>query len=98
MRLLAIYLTLINALGLVLMYLDKQYSRKKMWRIPERTLMTVAALGGSLGSLVGMYLFRHKTKHRKFTVGVPLFLILHLALLALLILYRQGLRLSLIHI
>ncbi len=92
MRLLAIYLTLINALGLVLMYLDKQYSRKKMWRIPERTLMTVAALGGSLGSLVGMYLFRHKTKHRKFTVGVPLFLILHLALLALLILYRQGLR------
>lgn len=92
MRLLAIYLTLINALGLVLMYLDKQYSRKKMWRIPERALMTVAALGGSLGSLVGMYLFRHKTKHRKFTVGVPLFLILHLALLALLILYRQGLR------
>ena len=92
MRLLAIYLTLINALGLVLMYLDKQYARKKMWRIPERTLMTVAALGGSLGSLVGMYLFRHKTKHRKFTVGVPLFLILHLALLALLILYWQGLR------
>ena len=92
MRLLAIYLTLINALGLVLMYLDKQYARKKMWRIPERTLMTVAALGGSLGSLMGMYLFRHKTKHRKFTVGVPLFLILHLALLALLLFYRKGLR------
>lgn len=92
MRLLAIYLTLINALGLLLMCLDKHYARKKMWRIPEQTLMVVAALGGSLGSLLGMYLFRHKTKHRKFTAGVPLFLVLHLILLTLLILWRQGLR------
>ena len=92
MRLLMIYLIVINAAGLVLMCLDKHYARKKMWRIPERTLMTVAALGGSLGSLMGMYLFRHKTKHRKFTLGVPLLLVLHLILLALLILYRQGLR------
>lgn len=92
MRLLTIYLILINALGLVLMYLDKQYARKKMWRIPERTLMAAAALGGSLGSLLGMYLFRHKTKHRKFTIGVPLLLVLHLVLLTLLLLCRQGLR------
>lgn len=92
MRLLAIYLILMNALGLLLMYLDKQYARKKMWRIPEQTLMTVAGLGGSLGSLIGMYLFRHKTKHRKFTIGVPLFLVLHLILLTLLIFCRQGLR------
>ena len=92
MRLLTIYLILINALGLLLMCLDKHYARKKMWRIPERTLMTVAALGGSLGSLMGMYLFRHKTRHRKFTLWVPLLLALHLVLLALLILYRQGLR------
>lgn len=92
MRLLTVYLILINALGFLLMCLDKHYARKKMWRIPERTLMAVAALGGSLGSLMGMYLFRHKTRHRKFTLGVPLLLVLHLALLALLILYCQGLR------
>lgn len=68
------YLTIINAAGFLLMLADKRRARKKLWRIPERTLMTVAALGGSAGSLLGMYLFRHKTRHRKFTVGIPLIL------------------------
>lgn len=78
------YLTIINAAGFLLMLVDKRRARKKLWRIPERTLMTVAALGGSLGSLLGMYLFRHKTRHRKFTVGIPLILSAQAALWLLL--------------
>lgn len=80
MDILMAYLVLINACGFLLMLADKQKARKNRWRIPERTLMAVAALGGSLGSLTGMYLFRHKTKHPKFTVGVPLLLLLHAGL------------------
>ena len=53
---------------------DKHKAKKKLWRIPEATLMTVAALGGSVGSLLGMYTVRHKTKHPKFTIGIPLLL------------------------
>ena len=69
-----VYLILINALGLLLMHEDKRRARKKLWRIRESTLLWVAALGGSLGSLAGMYAFRHKTKHIRFTLGIPLIL------------------------
>ena len=71
MKYLLIYLLLINAAGLVLMLTDKIKARKGLWRIPERTLMLTAALGGSVGVHMGMYLFRHKTRHPKFTLGVP---------------------------
>lgn len=71
MKYLLIYLLLINAAGLVLMLADKIKARKGLWRIPERTLMLTAALGGSVGVHMGMYLFRHKTRHPKFTLGVP---------------------------
>ena len=67
-----IYLIIINALGFLLMLIDKQKAKKNAWRIPERTLMAVAAVGGSFGCLCGMYLFRHKTRHPKFSVGVPI--------------------------
>jgi len=70
--LLLLYLVTINAAGFVLMLADKHKAKKKLWRIPEVTLMTVAALGGSVGSLLGMYTVRHKTKHPKFTIGIPL--------------------------
>lgn len=79
------YLITVNALGLLLMLADKQKARKKRWRIPEATLMGVAAIGGSAGVFLGMYLFRHKTRHPKFTVGVPLLLILHGVLLFLIL-------------
>ena len=69
-----IYLCIINALGFMLMLLDKFKARKNLWRIPEATLFAVAILGGSLGSLAGMYAVRHKTKHLKFTIGMPLIL------------------------
>lgn len=75
-----LYLILINALGFSLMLTDKQRAKKRLWRIPERTLMAVAALGGSLGSLAGMYLARHKTRRPKFTVGIPLLLFLQIGL------------------
>ncbi len=65
------YLLLINALAFALMLADKRRARKNRWRIPERTLILTAALGGSVGALLGMYTFRHKTKHLKFTLGIP---------------------------
>lgn len=70
-----IYLLLINALALVLMLVDKIKAKNNLWRIPERTLMLSAALGGSVGALIGMYLFRHKTRHPKFTIGIPAILV-----------------------
>ena len=67
-----IYLCLINAIGFVLMLLDKYKAKKNLWRIPEITLFFVAVIGGSLGCIGGMYAVRHKTRHLKFTIGMPL--------------------------
>lgn len=75
-----IYLLLINAAGFSLMLADKHKARKKLWRIPEATLLTVAAIGGSAGSLLGMKLAHHKTLHLKFVILVPLFLTIHVIL------------------
>ena len=75
---LILYFFTINALGFLLMLVDKHKARKNRWRIPEATLMGVAVLGGSIGSLIGMYTVRHKTKQPKFTVGIPLILIVQL--------------------
>lgn len=80
MEFLYAYLLIVNASGFLLMLLDKQKAKKKRWRIPEATLMGVAAMGGSVGSLVGMYTFRHKTKHLKFTLGIPAILVCQILL------------------
>ena len=74
------YLLIINAAAFLLMLLDKRKAIKSKWRIPEATLMWSAALGGSVGALAGMYLFRHKTKHLKFTIGIPVILALQIVL------------------
>ena len=74
MKLLYSYLLIINAAGFLLMLVDKWKAKKNRWRIRESTLLLIAALGGSVGSLAGIYLFRHKTLHLKFTVGIPLIL------------------------
>lgn len=68
------YLLLINAVAFALMLIDKRKAQKNKWRIRESMLLWIAVLGGSLGALVGMYLLRHKTRHKKFTVGIPLIL------------------------
>ena len=84
MKYLMLYLLLINAAGLLLMLIDKHKAIKNVWRIPEATLMSVAVAGGSLGVLAGMKLFRHKTLHPKFSVGVPVLLAVQTALLCFL--------------
>ena len=78
MQVILIYLILINALSFMLMLLDKYNARKKLWRIPEGTLLATAFAGGSLGALAGMYLARHKTKHLSFSLGIPFLLLLHI--------------------
>ena len=80
MKYLLIYLLIMNVAGFLFMLADKRRARKNRWRIPEGTLITVAALGGSVGSLLGMYTFRHKTHHKKFTLGNPAILVAQLVL------------------
>ncbi len=80
MNFLIAYLLIINAAGFLVMLVDKFYARKNLWRIPEATLLSVAVIGGSLGMLIGMYTVRHKTKHKKFTIGIPLILAAQIAL------------------
>ena len=75
-----LYLIIINAAGFLLMLADKRKARRGAWRIPEATLIGTAALGGSIGVLAGMYLVRHKTRHLKFTLGVPFILIVQFVL------------------
>lgn len=68
---LLVYLLIINAVGFLYMLTDKHRAKKNLWRIPEARLMWTAILGGSAGVMLGMYLARHKTKHLKFALGVP---------------------------
>jgi len=75
------YLLVINVVAFAMMALDKSYAQRKKWRIPEATLLGAAFIGGALGELLGMYILRHKTKHLKFTICVPLFLILQIVLI-----------------
>ena len=87
MKYFLLYLLLVNAVAFILMLADKIKAKKNLWRIRESTLMLSAALGGSLGALAGMYLFRHKTRHLKFTIGVPVILGLQIAAVLYVALY-----------
>ena len=80
MKYFLLYLLLINAAAFLLMLVDKLKAKKNRWRIPERTLFGSALLGGSIGAILGMYTFRHKTKHLKFTLGIPAILIAQISL------------------
>lgn len=82
-----LYLLIINAAGLLYMLVDKDRARKNLWRIPESRLMGIAVLGGSGGVLLGMNLARHKTKHPKFAIGVPVIFALQMVLLVFWVLY-----------
>ena len=84
-KLLLIYLLIVNAVGFILMLVDKIKAKKNRWRIPEATLFLVAVIGGSLGSLLGMYIFRHKTKHFQFVLGIPLILAVQIVTVILII-------------
>lgn len=78
-----IYLGVVNLAAFALFGIDKRRARKHRWRIPERRLLAISAAGGSLGALTGMYVFRHKTRHRLFAWGVPLLFLAHIGLLVL---------------
>ena len=79
-KLILLYLLIINAIGYLLMLVDKHKAKKNLWRIPESTLFTAAAFGGSIGCLIGMYTVRHKTKHWTFVLGMPAILLAQIAL------------------
>ena len=73
------YVLIINLAGYLSMWYDKNQAKKQAWRVKERTLFLIAVLGGSIGSILGMWTFRHKTKHWYFVVGMPLILIIQIA-------------------
>jgi uncharacterized membrane protein YsdA (DUF1294 family) len=76
-----IYFEVINFIGFCIMGADKRKAQKHQWRIPEKTLWLVTILGGAIGSTIGMYIFRHKTKRLSFTAGFPILAILHILIL-----------------
>ena len=83
MKYLLVYLAIINAFSYLLMLVDKVKAKKKRQRIPERTLLLVCAIGGSIGGMIGMKLFRHKTLHPQFTMGIPVMLAVQVSLFIL---------------
>ncbi|MEG1992673.1 MAG: DUF1294 domain-containing protein [Acetivibrio sp.] len=88
-----IYLFLINLAGFISMGMDKQKAKKHVYRISEKTLFLYAVLGGSLGSILGMQVFRHKTKHKTFLIGMPLILVVQVLLFILMRCSDNGLEL-----
>lgn len=83
---LIIYILAVNLLGFFIMGIDKQKARKRTFRIPEATLFTIAIIGGSIGSIIGMHLFRHKTRHWYFLFGMPAILLIQIILVLFLVL------------
>ena len=75
------YLIFINIVGLLSMYLDKYFAKNNMYRISEKNIFFIAIIGGSIGSIIGMYQFRHKTKHRQFTTGLPFIIFIQIMIL-----------------
>ena len=75
-----IYIRVINLIAFAMMGIDKFLAKKEMYRISEKALLLSAFFGGSFGSLSGMYVFRHKTQKKKFTITVPLFMIMHIVI------------------
>lgn len=80
MQILGLYLLLINAVGFVLMGVDKRRAKRDQWRISEKTLFLPPLLGGTVGAILGMRVFHHKTKHWYFRYGLPALLIVQLVL------------------
>ena len=80
MKVILLYLLIMNAAGFLVMTLDKFFAKTNSWRVPEKTLMGLAAFGGSIGVWLAMSIVRHKTKHLKFVIGVPTILALQILL------------------
>lgn len=80
MKNIIIYLISINIIGFLIMWIDKRKAIKGSWRIPEKTLFIITVIGGGIGTIAGMYTFRHKTKKLNFIIGLPLITILEIVL------------------
>ena len=91
-KVILLWLAGLNLLAFLLCGIDKWQAKKGRWRIPEKTLFLSALLGGSIGLLLGMKVFRHKTKHKSFTIGVPAILVLQLGLAAWVLMGMPGLK------
>lgn len=76
-----IYLGIINVLEFILFFIDKKCAEYNRWRIAEKTLVIISLLGGSIGGILGMYLFHHKTRKNAFSIGLPLIFIIEVALI-----------------
>ena len=74
-----VYLIVVNLIALCMFAADKSKAQNNKWRIPEKALFMIAIIGGSIGAIAGMYIFRHKTRHWYFVIGMPLILILQIA-------------------
>lgn len=79
-KILIVYLVLVNITAFAMYGIDKRQAVKLKWRIPEKTLLLVALVGGGIGAFAGMRIFRHKTKHWQFMIGVPACILLHVVL------------------
>ena len=79
--LIILYAVAVNVASLIMMGVDKRKAIKRAWRIPESTLFVLAIIGGSLGSIIGMHLFHHKTRHWYFLYGMPVILALQIMLI-----------------
>ena len=71
-----IYLLIINIIAFTMYGIDKWKAQRNQWRISEKMLLFLAVIGGSAGAMAGMYILHHKTLHKKFTIGVPLILVI----------------------
>lgn len=89
-KIVIVYLIVMNILGFASMGIDKQKAKKGTWRISERTLFLFAILGGALGSILGMRVFHHKTRHKQFVIGMPLVLAVHIIIILILVMQLRG--------
>ncbi|WP_032122076.1 DUF1294 domain-containing protein [Clostridium amazonitimonense] len=83
-ELILLYVIFLNVLGFSSMYIDKSRAKRSKWRIKESSLLLISALGGSIGSYLGMKLLRHKTRHNKFKYGIPIIILIQLIVIYLL--------------
>lgn len=77
-KIILIYLLVINIITFFVMWLDKHKAKRANWRIPEKTLFTLVFLGGGIGGIAGMYTFRHKNRKIRFVIGFPMILIIEI--------------------
>ena len=88
LKILLIYIAVINIVDFICFGVDKGRAKRNRWRISEGSLFSLAIFGGSIGALLGMYIFRHKTQKLKFKIGMPLILVLQLAVIIVILICR----------